>query len=169
MPSICGLDPAAWQETCDHGAVVFLAMGVGPEQRALHHAALGQAARTPSSAAPAGCGVPGTVLSAPHPHPKGSQRGQPLRGASLGPEKGRGATGQEATVPWSQGTSIAGLVWPVASHALGPAVPDQGPKGSPSSEAERLGAPNQKGCLGSVRRREEGFDSWAGLGQGHRL
>ena len=30
MPSICGLDHAAWQETCDYGAVVFLAMGVGP-------------------------------------------------------------------------------------------------------------------------------------------
>lgn len=50
--------------------------------------------------------------------------------------------GQEAMVPWSQGTSIAGLVWPVASHALGSALPDQGPKGRPSLGAERLGAPN---------------------------
>lgn len=48
-------------------------------------------------------------------------------------------------MPWSQGTSIAGLVWPVASHALGQAVPDQGPKGSLPSGAERLGAPNQEG------------------------
>lgn len=48
-------------------------------------------------------------------------------------------------MPWCQGTSIAGLFWPIASHSLGPAVPDQGPKGHPPSGAERLGAPNQEG------------------------
>ena len=30
MPSICGLDPEGWQETCDLRDGVFLVVGVGP-------------------------------------------------------------------------------------------------------------------------------------------
>lgn len=52
---------------------VFLAVGVGPHGER-HHAALGQAARTPGAAALAGCGVPGTTPAAPHSPPKGPQR-----------------------------------------------------------------------------------------------
>lgn len=61
MPSICGLDPD-WQETCDHRQGVFSALEAGSVRRAQHH-----------QAAPAICGVPGMMLSAPRSYPEGPQ------------------------------------------------------------------------------------------------
>lgn len=84
MPSICGLDPDDWQETCDTGMGYFWQWGWGlhgePSTMPLWDRQLERPAPLPRLAA-------GMTPSAPHSCPRGPHRGQPPQGPSPEPDR----------------------------------------------------------------------------------
>lgn len=70
MPSICGLDPAGWQETCDLGRY-FWPWGWGC--MASQHWAMDRQLGRPVLLLGC-CRVPGMTPAAPHSCPEGSLR-----------------------------------------------------------------------------------------------